>query len=257
MAECWAIVPFERTPRFLPVVASAALLAEWDPYAVLGLPRESESQVLAQLSGDATRSSRARIAQIRDAYLDLAARFHPDGSSASRSSTAAPKTGAPWISAIEHFNAITAAYKLLSDPMDTLAYLRACQSAAAKAVDGSALDVSVCSAGGRAACATPRAYRPRPSRAPRPSIARRHAGPSEEVRGTIAGGRRGHSLGSVPARRLLSAMAFSVACIPASGVPARSTCNWAPHEPCYLSYWGRTGVRPRSHRCGPSNLPHV
>lgn len=141
--ESFAIVPFVRTPRFSAAPPSAAALSAWDPFAVLGLPREREDDVLAALPGASARSEsttsalvaklrKRRLQAVREAYLELAARFHPDGSEAAGAASASHDGSAiSWLPPLEVFNAINAAYKLLSDPVSTLAYLRRSANATA------------------------------------------------------------------------------------------------------------------------------
>lgn len=151
--EAFAIVPFVRTPRFSAAPPSAAALTAWDPFAVLGLPREREDDVLAALSDGSARAESAssvlvaklrkrRLQAVREAYLELAARFHPDGSEAAGAASASHDGSAiSWLPPLEVFNAINAAYKLLSDPVSTLAYLR--RSASATATAGTTRAASV------------------------------------------------------------------------------------------------------------------
>ena len=125
-----ALVPYVRIPRLhFSATLAASELSRWDPHAVLCLPAEASPVLLALLhavdsNGGASTASAAlheRSQRIREAYLDLAARFHPDGASASASHR---QTNAPWVSLLEHFNAIAMAYRLLRDPFATVAYLR-------------------------------------------------------------------------------------------------------------------------------------
>lgn len=126
------LVPYVRRPYFIAApTAEAASLSQYDPFLVLGVARETASQLLAVIhsasssgADGSARTVQARISALREAYLELASKFHPDAGDSSRP-VASSSSSAPWLSRLEHFNAINAAYRLLSDPFTALGYVRA------------------------------------------------------------------------------------------------------------------------------------
>lgn len=116
-----ALVVYERRPAFVASSSEAAsALCTWDPYRVLALQPEPVDALFAaaevgKAEGDGAPALRRRAAAIRAAYLDLAAKYHPDVD-------AMPATATAWLSAFEHFSAIAAAYRLLSDVDKALQY---------------------------------------------------------------------------------------------------------------------------------------
>jgi hypothetical protein len=143
---------FEFLPSYFLSSSSSNLNTKnhgiWNPWALLGLPMENESTLLACLPPENNNSIlsttsnqspnslhhlsfvRKRARMLRDAYMELASRFHPDAleqlqvAQATSAREWSSSTTAPWISPLEHFNAITNAYRLLDEPVAALALLR-------------------------------------------------------------------------------------------------------------------------------------
>jgi hypothetical protein len=116
-----ALVPYERKPRFVPSVGAASTICRWNPYHVLGLVPEQVDSLISLLACAgrdpiAHRTLQLRQAEIRAAYLDLAAAYHPDADKQMRPSTFT------WISAFDHFAAISSSYKVLNDLIHAVEY---------------------------------------------------------------------------------------------------------------------------------------
>jgi hypothetical protein len=130
-ASCTALVPFERRPRLIFSSGNAGEISRFDPYALLCVPSESLAEVSA-LSRASSSMIRNRTARIRSAYLELAARFHPDtyrststhSSQASNQETTArtKQTNSQWISDADCFAHIATSYRLLLDLERTVQY---------------------------------------------------------------------------------------------------------------------------------------
>lgn len=148
-----ALVVYERRPVFVHSRSEeAAALSAWDPYRVLGLPAEpaaalfAAAEAAAASAADGEEALRRRAAGLRAAYLDLAAKYHPDAD-------AMPASATPWLSAFDHFAAIAAAYRLLSDVDKALQYALATAggaSAAAAAVPGATTSAAASNTAGTA-----------------------------------------------------------------------------------------------------------
>jgi hypothetical protein len=123
-----AIVAYRRTPHFRATDSvSAADLCPWDPYAVLGLPREQPTSlqaavVLPDVFAEPLLNTRQRL--LTEAYHALSVMFHPD------------KQHAPafrlysWMTPQGYWAAIETAYSLLSDVPRSLRYLELTDAAA-------------------------------------------------------------------------------------------------------------------------------
>ena len=157
-----ALVVYVRRARFVPCEGNFGVApGGWEPWALLGLPRETENELLACLppagaggsplppprggsgatgspagaanspagsaaAASAAAAARRRTRLLRDAYMDLAARFHPDAGGGGGWQAA---SAAPWLPRSVHFAAVAAAARALSDPVAALACLRACLAA--------------------------------------------------------------------------------------------------------------------------------
>ena len=169
MATSMSLVKYERQPRFIFSCAAAADISRFDPYAVLALPRENSRLLLELLHesssafDDAVATTgaidvrvllAARAAGVREAYRDLASRFHPDATK----ERAAVRPLCSWVSFEDHFNAIAAAHALLSDAHAACAYLMAVETADQTATNG---DIVAAKVRSRHTCATARECSPR------------------------------------------------------------------------------------------------
>lgn len=98
---------------------AAAQLSRFDPYELLSLPRENPEHVL-RLSSAPAQQLKQRSTLIREAYLDLAARLHPDSCGGTVSASTSKR--AQWISDADVFTYVAAAYRLLIDLELTVQY---------------------------------------------------------------------------------------------------------------------------------------
>ena len=119
------IIPFSRRPRLI-FAPSAFESLRFDPYALLGLPTETTSDILL-LSSAPEVDLKHRTAVIREAYIDLASRLHPDARGDADCKLAL------WVSDAEAFALIAGAHRLLLDLELTLMY-HAALTAASPAV---------------------------------------------------------------------------------------------------------------------------
>jgi hypothetical protein len=124
--SCHTVVPFSRRPRLIFAPSTFELL-RFDPYALLGLPTETTSDILL-LSSAPVANLKHRTAVIREAYIDLASRLHPDARGDADCKLAL------WVSDAEAFALIAAAHRLLSDLEITLIYHAAITAASSIAV---------------------------------------------------------------------------------------------------------------------------
>ncbi len=120
--HCTAIVPFERRPQLHLSAGLAGELCSFDPYSLLGIPPESSTDV-AMLSRAGPSVIRLRTLRLRNAYLALAARYHPD----TRGDTPnvhphAHRPNGNLLSDADLFSHISVAYHLLLDLELTVKY---------------------------------------------------------------------------------------------------------------------------------------
>lgn len=116
---------YQRQPNFRFSKGGASKLCKWNPYGVLGVVEEHAEELLhiatqAEYNVEARQFLVQRHNGIRNAYLELAAKYHPDGDRL-------PPNATTWVTAEDHFTAISTAYRTLTDVTLTLEYLVAAE----------------------------------------------------------------------------------------------------------------------------------
>jgi hypothetical protein len=139
-----AVVVYERQPQLIFSAGQAGDLCRFDPYALLCIPPETAAEVHA-LSKASQAKINGRSARIRSAYLELAARFHPDTARGDANGAAlrpmrAQRSTPLWISDMDCFAHIAVAYRLLLDLEQTVQY----HLAAARVAPGDQQDDANC-----------------------------------------------------------------------------------------------------------------
>jgi hypothetical protein len=137
------LTPFVRTPRLHPAPPGAVDNCPWDPWAALDLPSEDLTVLLTAAAADSAAGGagagprvgpagggggKARSAQVRAAYLDIAAEYHPDNAVAGSGGDASLPS--PWRRGVfnsvhprDVFAAASLAYRLLMDPVAAAEWL--------------------------------------------------------------------------------------------------------------------------------------
>ena len=120
---CLALIPYQRSPRLVFSANSATEISLFNPYFLLSLVPESPGDVL-HLSTAPASELQCRATRIREAYIDLASKLHPD----SINSVVGVSPRALWVSDADVFTHIAGAYRLLLDLELTAKYHAAASS---------------------------------------------------------------------------------------------------------------------------------